>query len=400
MAATSPPHKSFQSLHRAPTHAPGTVRGGSLLWRAGGGRMSTDPNDVKGAAAAAEVKAMASRARAEKRAEAVKAAIEIMRSEGVPGDATGADTAFKVLKLAKTLKKFDEFGYAWRILVKARKELPGILNHPDYLEIVQKSALYTYKDVNLPLEKRLNDALDILRDYAALERTEDKETLGLAGAIYKRKWEADNRRESLEWSLRYYEKGYKGEPAREYADQGYTAINAAYVLDLLAEQEAKAKPADAGRHRAAARALRERIVAEVPLLIEPPLDGAKPLAKVMSNADFKGYWFFYSTVGEAYFGLGNYGAAHDWLVTRPEAANAEPDGWEFETTARQLASLAHLQIAAAPTTGKRFEEERSWLAVEEFLKESKWAGPGGVSSSAVRHGFEGKIGLGLSGGGF
>jgi predicted acylesterase/phospholipase RssA len=40
------------------------------------------------------------------------------------------------------------------------------------------------------------------------------------------------------------------------------------------------------------------------------------------------------------------------------------------------------------------------LKFQEFLDKSKWAGPGGVSSRAVRRGFDGKVGLALSGGGF
>jgi len=338
----------------------------------------------------------------------IKEAIEILRSPR--GDAK------RILKVAKELNKHDEFGYAWRILAKALT-LPGIQNEPEYVEIVQRTALATYKDVNLPLEKRLDDALTILKNRAGLTDNDgritsrDKETLGLAGAIWKRKWEADNRREHLEESFRFYERAYKEEPAKEYADegytgvnadQGYTAINAAYVSDMLGYLEARTEPDSdvVKKRRADARAIRERIVAEVPRLIEPPLADKKPLSKfVKSNADFKKYWFFYSTVGEAHFGLGNYDEAIEWLVTKPEAAGAEPSGWEFETTARQLAGLARIQIAASPS-GSEFEQETPWLKFQEFLTRSKWAGPGGVSSRAVRRGFEGKVGLALSGGGF
>ena len=337
----------------------------------------------------------------------VRDAVEILRVPG--GDAK------RILKVAKELNKHDEFGYAWRILAKALT-LPGIQNEPEYVEIVQRTALATYKDVNLPLEKRLDDALTILTRRAGLTdgdgriTSNDRETLGLAGAIWKRKWEADNRREHLEESFRFYERAYKEEPAKELADRGYTgvntdqgyaAINAAYVSDMLGYLESKTDPdSDVVRKRRAdARAIRERIVAEVPWLIEPPLSDKKPLGKRESNAKFRKDWFFYGTVGEAHFGLGNYDEAIEWLVTKPEEAGAEPSGWEFETTARQLASLARVQIAAEPS-GKEFEQETPWLKFQEFLTKSKWAGPGGVSSRAVRRGFEGKTGLALSGGGF
>jgi predicted acylesterase/phospholipase RssA len=58
-----------------------------------------------------------------------------------------------------------------------------------------------------------------------------------------------------------------------------------------------------------------------------------------------------------------------------------------------------MQIAAAPS-GKKFEEEKPWLKFQEFLGKSVWAGPAGVSAEAVRRGFDGKVGLALSGGGF
>ena len=264
----------------------------------------------------------------------IKEAIEILRSPR--GDAK------RILKVAKELNKRDEFGYAWRILAKALA-LPGIQNEPDYLEFAQKAALATYKDVNLPLEKRLDDALTILKNRAGLTDNDgritsrDKETLGLAGAIWKRKWEADNRREHLEESFSFYERAYKEEPSKEYADegytgvnadQGYTAINAAYVSDMLGYLEARTDPDSVvvKNRRADARAIRERIVAEVPRLIEPPLADKKPLSKfVKSNADFKKYWFFYGTVGEAHFGLGNYDEAIEWLVTKPEEAQAQAE---------------------------------------------------------------------------
>src|SRR2546421_5405488 len=105
----------------------------------------------------------------------IKQAIEILRSKG--GDAK------QILKVAKELNKRDEFGYAWRILAKALT-FPGVQNEPDYLEIAQKAALATYKDVNLPLEKRLDDALTILTNSAGLTDADgriashDKETLG------------------------------------------------------------------------------------------------------------------------------------------------------------------------------------------------------------------------------
>src|SRR6185436_15190477 len=75
-------------------------------------------------------------------------------------------------------------------------------------QVFQKSALFTYKDVDLPADWRLDRALDILGQAEDLTRTEDHETLGLAGAIHKRKWEVDAQRRSLETAFYYYLRGY------------------------------------------------------------------------------------------------------------------------------------------------------------------------------------------------
>jgi hypothetical protein len=67
--------------------------------------------------------------------------------------------------------------------------------------------------------------------------TKDQETLGLAGAIYKRLWELSAQERHLATSLAYYYRGYEQGVESDY---GYTAINAAFVLDLLADIESVA----------------------------------------------------------------------------------------------------------------------------------------------------------------
>lgn len=56
------------------------------------------------------------------------------------------------------------------------------------------------------------------------------ETLGIAGGIHKRRWEALGEIDDLRRSFQYYLRGYRQGIAQ---DMGYTAINAAFVLDLL-----------------------------------------------------------------------------------------------------------------------------------------------------------------------
>src|SRR6185503_10222678 len=108
-------------------------------------------------------------------------------------------------------------------------------------------------------------ALGILEEADPLEVTEDQETLGLAGAIYKRKWEATGVQAHLETSLVYYHRGYKLGVGNDY---GYTAINAAFVLDLLAasvdadvRQQVDVQSDIARRRRDEAKTIRDQIVA-------------------------------------------------------------------------------------------------------------------------------------------
>ena len=61
------------------------------------------------------------------------------------------------------------------------------------------------------------------------------------GAIYKGKWSYDNQNDNLERSLMYYNAGRKRwlELIKENkaGDNGYCAINAAFILDLLASNK-------------------------------------------------------------------------------------------------------------------------------------------------------------------
>jgi predicted acylesterase/phospholipase RssA len=334
-------------------------------------------------------------------------AAEILSSSGTPD-------AEKMLKLAKRLARSKRFGLARRILKRTRKNLKRDEIPPEtFLEIFQKSAVYTYKDPDLPLEWRLDHAFEILREEEKLSTTESQESLGIAGAIYKRKWEVDGLRQNLERALFFYLRGYgmgiRGEHARtgrenviKYLhenpdcklwadkDRGYCGINAAFVLDLLAqEEEAEARRAGlvstaAEGRRAGARLIREEILRSVPPLLENP--DLKWLADE---------WWFYATLGEAYFGLGehdpsNYDKAVEWLVDRPAAAGLEVPEWEYESTARQLAQLARLQHDPA-ITEEQFEQTAAGQTLAKFLRND---------DKAVRSTFRGKFGLGLSGGGF
>lgn len=122
-------------------------------------------------------------------------------------------TPREMLVLAKRLHAQRRTGIARRLLMVARRGLRRDEYRDVYLEIFQKSALYTYKDPHLPLQWRLERALQILREVEDLSRTTNQETLGITGAIHKRMWEVHGRRHHLERALFYYLKSYAVPPS-------------------------------------------------------------------------------------------------------------------------------------------------------------------------------------------
>jgi len=346
----------------------------------------------------------------------------------------GQDADVETLfKLAKGLKSDRQFDYARRILARALSH-PKIDDYEGKTEVIQQHALCTYKDQDLPAHERVDVALQILKKITNYgDNPEEKvETFGLYGAIYKRKWEVDGQRLNLERSLHYYRLGHAYDDHCRIK-QGYASINAAYLLELLAHQEASeqlgdkrlaalaasaprwcappqpegngAAPASADTaaiRRAEADAIRRQIVENVPEDVSDP------------PGDYD--WWKIVTVAEAYFGLGDYKEAAVWLTKgadlhdrlKGEGKPPVPD-WEWESTLRQLVSLARIRGDLAASGGGR---ERAWDILDDFIGRRFGAtGNGGGSDwrraegarrarAALESAKNGKVGLGLSGGGF
>src|SRR5215831_15435806 len=328
-----------------------------------GARVSTAANDGGGA--------MGDESRKTKTEEAVGRAQRILAGESVPPK--------RLLEIVKDLHADRKFGLARKILEK-RKNDPAITGDSEFrLRVAQKRALSTYKDPDLQTDLKLESALRILSEVEDLKQTVDQETLGLAGAIYKRIWELTGQERCLETSLAYYLRGYRRGVSDDY---GYTGINAAFVLDVLAELESPEAVVEgvsdtARQRREQARAIREKIVAELPGLLGDP-----------KNAWLNGTWWFLVTLGDAYFGLGDYDKAEGWLMRAAKLEDV-PD-WERESTARQLATLWRLQRDAAERRGEEISQ-RGEEVLSRFL---------GDSRTALDSCVHGRVGLALSGGGF
>src|SRR5258707_82111 len=114
-----------------------------------------------------------------------------------------------IWRLAKQLKATKQFGYARRLLSLARTD-HRLDSNPELRTLLrQQHALCTYKDQDLSADIRYDRALEILGDCDDLKKTVVQETLGIAGAIYKNKWETFAQKQDLERSLYYYLRGYR-----------------------------------------------------------------------------------------------------------------------------------------------------------------------------------------------
>ena len=293
------------------------------------------------------------------------------RVQAILGDEAVKVQAAEALCLAKGLKGLQRFTAARNVLARVPKEgVDPALKR----KLAQVHALCTYKDPDLPTDAKLDRALMLLQEAEDLSVTTDQETLGLAGAIFKNKWETDANPQHLERGLAYYLRGYQVGPAK---DQGYTGINAAFLLDLLAhldEKQAKAAgspPLGTDERREKAKTIREHLVRELPVLLQQT-----------DPKWLETQWWFLVTVAEAYFGLGQYPEAVHWL--KKAKALKDVPLWEVQSTARQLARLAGLT-----ESGDRIPEGAQSVLAE-------FVGSAETAQSLLR----GKVGLALSGGGF
>jgi hypothetical protein len=267
---------------------------------------------------------------------------------------------------------FVEANALWRELMRinelasARMVLQRMRVNPDCIthglpadqelrdELCRQEAVLTSKDVELNAADRHDLALKLLASRFDLDNPAldgDGETLGIAGGICKRKWDDLGQFADLKRAAALYQRGAKG----DLGDDAYPQINAAFLHDVLA-----AAGDDPTVRHASARALRERIVKDLKIL--------------------DGWWNAASRV-EAFVGLGDYTAATDVL----KRVTKRPAPWELQTTARQLAHLAHLHEP------RPFDRSEVKAFFEALL-------PG--AEDAVRSVSVGKIGLALSGGGF
>jgi hypothetical protein len=142
------------------------------------------------------------------------------------GDLAEREThIFAIAEKAKNHMLSDEFVEAARLWEKASETVPS----EDYF--LQQQALAIYKSKQPSEATALADALRIIEKLAPDGESNDPETLGLTGAIYKRMWLSNSDIECLKRAIKYYEKGF------QIRNDYYTGENYALCLDMMSAAE-------------------------------------------------------------------------------------------------------------------------------------------------------------------
>ncbi|MBV6443136.1 MAG: hypothetical protein DYG98_26845 [Haliscomenobacteraceae bacterium CHB4] len=338
--------------------------------------------------------------------------------------------------LAKQLRHEGKFAYAAELYLMLLEQGATKENRDDYLD---KLVHCLYKDPDLPSSTKFDFAIRYLGELDVLKNTRNPEVLGRMGAIYKNKWQYDNQYRNLLFSRHYYQRGYlnwhrqflqpekkdaaagkertfvvatrrneKDEIVYEHEDRdaGYTAINFAFILELMANTRlgltavlAEAISENVLEQMDMAKRVREEIIAYFGITRQQEID---------ENA-----WpeWMYATVAEACFGLGRFDEAKKYYQLY---GKKNPGRWQIDTTAKQLTALAQVLIQLVDFRSQQkkrkydadlYDTARINNAACDcltILYSSCMKGKSGRSAGqelpdiALR----GKVGLALSGGGF
>jgi len=158
---------------------------------------------------------------------------------------------FALVERAKELMNKSNFIEAAKLWHKATERIE---NEPYF---IQQKALCTYKSKNPSERMALIDGLAIINELEPDGLTNDPETLGITGAIYKRLWLLDKDIEQLNRAINYYGKCFK--IRYDY----YTGENYALCLEFMSKLDMDAE--EKVYFKIEAKKTREKIIT---LLIE------------------------------------------------------------------------------------------------------------------------------------
>jgi hypothetical protein len=185
--------------------------------------------------------------------------------------------------------------------------------------ILHKLALSTYKSKSPSHVAALNEALLIIEPLG-LDNTTDPETLGIAGAIYKRLWEEEKDASYLDKSISYYEKGFY------IKNDYYNGINLAYLYNV----------------RGSIAEDRNNLIADYIIANRIRRKVIKICEMLSGETNFKDrsdqYWIM-ATLEEAYFGNHE---TEKYNEISDVARSLSNKNWERDTTEEQISKLKTL----------------------------------------------------------
>lgn len=312
----------------------------------------------------------------------------------------------QLLDLCKQMETIDQFDYASELLLK-KHGLEAKAGKQASLEECQRLAKCIYKDSSLSSYLRFDLAIDKLNQADTLLHSDNCETLGLAGAIYKRWWQYDHQHNHLELSQFYYHRGfqtwkkYLGGPNDLYAkhvqnDDGWNAINYAYIRELEAVNNMEETGKATGVQECDLDAIKEAQETRKYILERFVQD---PFGKPQLDNPKCALWII-ATIAEAYFGLGEYEHAETFISLYKCRQASQP--WELRTFSQQILSIAYLQqsrqrILQESSNGAALSKEKEAEAnkgIKACLKVLN------INCDTQEANNYGKVGLAFSGGGF
>lgn len=307
----------------------------------------------------------------------------------------------RIEALYSKLENSSQFGYAAEVILKYLEEMQedGEEITDDNYQLLVRNI---YKDSSLSSYFKYDKAINILRSDCELDRSQSCETLGLAGAIYKYKFRFDHQIQNLYMSLSYYEKGYKlwkqNIAAGLDTDYGYTAINYAFVCEMLLSQFlGQFGGSETISEEIVSRFEKSRQVRlEVLTTYIKDIHAAIPQPVVAIKDDWQ-----YATLAEAFFGLRMYKQA---LYMIGQYTQRQKLKWRLKSFTQQLYLVSGFQDLQKKYDdgGKNLFEQ---TAIDQALQNECLAAidgekPSGNETADYAEKRGRKKGLALSGGGF
>lgn len=209
---------------------------------------------------------------------------------------------FAIVEKAKNEMRNNNFVEAEKQWSKASNKLPN----ESYFK--QQQALCRYKSKDPSEMSALTDALSIIKELDLDGKTNDPETLGIAGAINRRIYEETDDLSYLDRAIDHYGKGFK------VREDYYTGENYAFCLNLKANEVSDTD--EKIYYKIEAKKTREKIIKELIDIEDEELE---------NREDEK---WIYATLSTCYMALDNDDKAE---LYKDKFKELKPVPWELET---------------------------------------------------------------------